>query len=106
VEAGTGRVIVQTGGPPSAIDANGRWALAAVDGTCLLFSETEGLVSSFDARSACFAGEAILLLSGDEAFYDTSSSPIADSLDSFSRVLWLPGSGPAAFGRGRGLMRL
>lgn|GEM_PF-1328854 len=105
-EAGTGRTILYTGDPPTWLDVSGRMALVSVGDSCLLFSETEGVTSRFDARCACFAGRAILLLTGSVARYDTSAVPTADSLGSCSAVLWLPGSGPAAFSPGRGLLRL
>jgi hypothetical protein len=105
-EAGTGTVILNIGRSLSSLDVSGTRGVVCAGDVCFLFTATDGITASFDARSACFAGEAVLLLTGGEARYDTSSFPLADSLESFSRALWLPHRGPAVFSRERGLLRL
>jgi hypothetical protein len=105
-EAGTGVVIVETGLPAGSLDVRGREGLLGSDGACIRFSSTDGVTDTIYARSACFAGDAVLVLAGGEVGFDSSSTPVADSLESFARVLWIPWSGPAVFSRERGLLRL
>jgi hypothetical protein len=84
----------------------GREGMLGSDGACIRFTSTDGVTDTIYARSACFAGDAVLVLAGGEVGFDSSSTPVADSLESFARVLWIPWSGPAVFSRERGLLRL